>query len=100
MTGILIESHFIQQIEPIIEQEHESLVHHMLLYACNFDISPITADQAHGQSGHCNSDEHMKALQKCQSIFAAWAIGSGVSDLAMSFHFFNDKQNLGIGSLN
>ena len=72
---------YLFQIEPIVQQGHEWLVHHILLYACNFDISPYTPDSAHGFNGHCSmGDQRMRALQQCKTVFYGWAVGGGVSD--------------------
>ena len=70
------------QIEPIIEEGHESLVHHMVLYSCHVDLAQVgtTAEEVHGFKGHCQMNHpYMQGLgQYCQPTFFAWAIGGGV----------------------
>ena len=73
------------QIEPLIEEDHESLVHHMLVYECyNETLFPYTAEELHGyRADFYLNEKRMNTIRRCQTVFYAWTIGSGVSLLGL-----------------
>jgi len=60
--------------EPIIEEENAAYVHHILVYACEVDIST----QYQNGGGHVCYTENMP-LDECDIILFAWAVGGQVS---------------------
>ena len=72
-------------MEPIIEEGHEWLVHHIVLYSCNTALASGTADSAHGFTGHCymfEGDERPHPMDQCRTVYAVWAVGGEVSGVS------------------
>jgi len=67
------ETHHMIEIEPVIQADHEGVVHHMLLYECS-DTFP---DHHLNYTGHCYASNMPPAVKECtgQAVMAAWAIG-------------------------
>lgn len=63
------------QIEPVIQAEHESELHHIVLYNCYHNVSNETV----GRGYECFSRNMPSDLWECTHIIAAWAVGGGVS---------------------
>jgi len=64
------------QYEPHIQEENAAYVHHVLVYACEYDIP----EQYHNPEGHVCYTQNMP-LDGCGIILFAWATGGEVSDI-------------------
>lgn len=63
--------HHVIRIEPLIQQGHENLVHHILLYQCD-----STLDEADLDIGHeCYHPNMPDSFMNCETVVFAWAIG-------------------------
>ena len=65
------------KIEPIVQEGHEGIVHHMLLYECKDDFPRHQLNY----TGRCYGPNMPPAIVQCAggSVIAAWAIGGKVS---------------------
>ena len=100
----------------MIEEGHEWLVHHIVVYACYDKMNVSIIEEAHGTNGHCymdddddEADEEKKKkkkkkkkennekdyverpMDKCETTIAAWAIGGGVREYKTLSSFFVTK---------
>ena len=68
---------FLSQIDPIIQEGNEGIVHHMLLYECSDDFPRSNLSY----EGEMRSPDMPPAVRQCAgpSVIAAWAIGGQVS---------------------
>ena len=68
---------FLFQIDPIIQEGNEGIVHHMLLYECSDDFPRSNLSY----EGEMRSPDMPPAVRECAgpSVIAAWAIGGQVS---------------------
>lgn len=62
------------QVDPIINQDHKTLVHHIIIYGCVGNMSSEV-----GSTWNCY-ESRSSNLQKCKVVMFAWAIGGGVID--------------------
>jgi len=62
--------HHVIRFSPVIQAGHEKLVHHMILYYC---ASPLPA--AYVGSEHQCYQHQPRAVDDCDNVFVAWAIG-------------------------
>uniref|UniRef100_A0AC11DLF0 Monooxygenase DBH like 1 n=1 Tax=Ovis aries TaxID=9940 RepID=A0AC11DLF0_SHEEP len=60
-----------QDVEPVIQKGHESLVHHILLYQCSSNFSDSVLDDGH----ECYHPNMPDAFLTCETVIFAWAIG-------------------------
>ncbi|XP_033106269.1 DBH-like monooxygenase protein 1 homolog [Anneissia japonica] len=60
------------RFDTIVQEGHEALVHHTLLYGCRGNVSSVL-----GYSSTCERDNMPPDLEKCSRILYAWAIGAG-----------------------
>ena len=67
---------FLFQIDPIIQEGNEGVVHHMLLYECSDDFPKSSLSY----EGTLDSPDMPPAVKECAgpSIITAWAIGGQV----------------------
>ena len=70
-------------MEPVIEEGHEWLVHHMVIYACHVtkDQLPVnvTLQDLHGRGSLCYTADQMNMIyHNCPEIMATWAVGTEV----------------------
>ncbi|XP_062324362.1 DBH-like monooxygenase protein 1 homolog [Osmerus eperlanus] len=63
--------HHITQVQPMIQPGHENLVHHILLYQCDSNLSEEELEHGH----ECYHPNMPDSFNTCQAIFFAWAIG-------------------------
>ncbi|XP_070554980.1 DBH-like monooxygenase protein 1 homolog [Ptychodera flava] len=59
--------------EPIIQEGHEALVHHILIYQCRDGVG----EGYHGFGHECYSPNMPQNLTLCTSVIISWAIGGG-----------------------
>ena len=73
------------KIEPIIQEGHEGIVHHIVLYECKDDFPKRHLNY----TGRCFGPNMPPAVDQCAglSAIASWAIGGKVSkSLAYGCH--------------
>ena len=58
----------------MIQPGHENLVHHILLYQCDSNLSEEELEHGH----ECYHPNMPDSFNTCQAIFFAWAIGGEV----------------------
>jgi hypothetical protein len=69
------EAHIIR-FEPIIQPNHEQLVHHVVMYECSGDLGPYVNQSYDCDSPDPSSNISPKVTQcRGQPILAAWAVG-------------------------
>ncbi|XP_069462783.1 DBH-like monooxygenase protein 1 [Ambystoma mexicanum] len=68
---MLHKKHHIIKVEPLIQQGHENLVHHILLYECGQSLNETVLDYGH----ECYHPNMPDAFLYCETVFFAWAIG-------------------------
>ena len=61
----------------MIQQGHESLVHHILLYQCSSSLGDRVLDDGH----ECYHPNMPDAFLACETVIFAWAIGGEVGPL-------------------
>ena len=61
----------------MIQQGHESLVHHILLYQCSSSLGDSVLDDGH----ECYHPNMPDAFLTCETVIFAWAIGGEVGPL-------------------
>ncbi|XP_059144068.1 DBH-like monooxygenase protein 1 [Physella acuta] len=71
----LTEKHHLIRYEPVIQQGHEKLLHHMILYYCSSGF-----DDTHVGSSYDCYQQPPPAFTSCEHIFMAWAIGGKAFD--------------------
>ncbi|XP_070555178.1 DBH-like monooxygenase protein 1 homolog [Ptychodera flava] len=69
----LDKKHHMIKYEPIIQEGHEALVHHILIYQCRSGVD----EGYHGFGHECYSPNMPANLTQCSSTIVAWAIGGG-----------------------
>ena len=84
---IVSTSTMLLQVEPVIQKGHESLVHHLIIYAC-WGVSDMHIKNTNKTSGICSTPEMPEFSTSCQSLVHAWAIGGGVSRLPSQRYSF------------
>lgn len=67
----LNKKHHVVKVEPVIQQGHENLVHHILLYECGQTLNETLLDYGH----ECYHPNMPDAFLYCETILFAWAIG-------------------------
>ncbi|XP_070569758.1 DBH-like monooxygenase protein 1 homolog [Ptychodera flava] len=65
--------HHMIKYEPVIQEGHEALVHHIIIYQCRYDVE----DGYHGFGHECYSPNMPENLTTCTSAIISWAIGGG-----------------------
>ncbi|XP_001506243.3 DBH-like monooxygenase protein 1 [Ornithorhynchus anatinus] len=65
------EKHHVIKVEPRIQEGHESLVHHILLYQCSSSFNESVLDYSH----ECYHPNMPDAFLTCETVIFAWAIG-------------------------
>lgn len=63
-----------KQVEPLIQKDHESMVHHILLYQCSSTLNDSVLDYGH----ECYHPNMPDAFLTCETVIFAWAIGGEV----------------------
>ena len=76
---------FLFQIDPIIQEGNEGIVHHILVYECSDDFPRSNLSY----EGTLDSPDMPPAVRECAgaSVIAGWAIGGQV--LVTKFYIFN-----------
>ena len=70
------------QVEPVIQANHEGIVHHIVLYACNNDVAPyINSTESFACDFPNRSKNIPDEIRRCRGrhVFTAWAVGGPVS---------------------
>ncbi|OQV12673.1 putative DBH-like monooxygenase protein 1 [Hypsibius exemplaris] len=72
---VIDQKYHIISVKPLIEQGHESLVHHVLVYLCSDRVT----DSSSPKEFDCNHEERNEGIEmitgNCQTVLAAWAVG-------------------------
>ncbi|CAD5112436.1 DgyrCDS1658 [Dimorphilus gyrociliatus] len=63
--------HHVVVVDPLINQDHKTLVHHIIIYGCAGNLSSEV-----GTTWNCYESKS-SALSSCNTIMFAWAIGGG-----------------------
>ena len=66
------------QIETILQEGNEALVHHIVLYGC-WGIEDAHLRDNNKTEGVCFTSEMPEFEDSCRSTLHAWAVGGGVS---------------------
>ncbi|XP_070555179.1 DBH-like monooxygenase protein 1 homolog [Ptychodera flava] len=65
--------HHMIKYEPIVQEGHEALVHHILIYQCRSGVH----EDYHGFGHECYSPNMPQNLTECTTVIISWAIGGG-----------------------
>uniref|UniRef100_A0A8C8SW32 Monooxygenase DBH like 1 n=1 Tax=Pelusios castaneus TaxID=367368 RepID=A0A8C8SW32_9SAUR len=68
---ILDGKHHVIKIEPLIQEGHENVVHHILLYQCSSGLNDSVLDYGH----ECYHPNMPDSFLECEAVIFAWAIG-------------------------
>ncbi|XP_077208807.1 DBH-like monooxygenase protein 1 [Paroedura picta] len=63
--------HHVIKVEPLIQKDHESMVHHILLYQCSSNLNDSVLDYGH----ECYHPNMPDSFLTCETVIFAWAIG-------------------------
>ena len=65
------------KIAPIIQEGHEALVHHFIIFAC-WGVDKEHLRNNNKTEGLCNTAEMPEFAENCESPLYCWAVGGGV----------------------